>query len=257
MQHPSKIWLLGGALLAVLGVSAARADEALRKAQQALHDQGFYYGKVDGAPGDETTQAIRRYQIRNGLAVTGLLNDETIQSIAKTGSPAKRPDEDRRYANTPGPAPTPAPRRPAIPPPPPPTINGEDDEEDDAPRPARPDLRVAPEDRVGPRIARPSLTLMSLLEGTPYEFAPPPVQVDVVRRAQLRLSRSGFFGGEPNGQPDEGTADAIGEFQAAYSLRRTGRLTPETLEALHLAPTGRGPGGFRGQRPAYEGRVVR
>ena len=73
-------------LAAFASIGTARADEALRHIQQSLHDQGFYYGPIDGTPGDETTHAIRRYQIRNGLAVTGQLNDETTRSIDRTGS---------------------------------------------------------------------------------------------------------------------------------------------------------------------------
>ena len=77
--------LLLSAAAALLWVAvtpgAARADDSLKRIQQSLHDQGFYYGSVDGTPGDETTQAVRRYQIRNGLQVTGQLNDETRASI--------------------------------------------------------------------------------------------------------------------------------------------------------------------------------
>ena len=49
--------------------------------QQTLKRQGFYYGAVTGEKNTETTAAIRRYQIRNGLQVTGELNDETLRSV--------------------------------------------------------------------------------------------------------------------------------------------------------------------------------
>ncbi len=225
MRFPSKTLLFCGLLL-MAAASPLRADDALRKAQQALHDQGFYYGSIDGAPGDETTQAVRRYQIRNGLAVTGVLNDETLKSIAKTGAPSR---EDRRVANEP----TRPPLAPA------PVINGDDDQ------------RPAPDNRIAPRGVRPSESLMSLFAGTPYEFAPPPVQADVLRKAQFRLMRSGFYGGDADGLPGEATFAALSEFQSANGMRRTGRLTAETLAALRLEPS----------RPArtgvYEGRVVR
>ena len=57
------------------------ADDLTRAIQQRLKDQGFYYGEVDGQGGDETSAAIRRYQIRHGLKVTGQLNDETLHSL--------------------------------------------------------------------------------------------------------------------------------------------------------------------------------
>jgi peptidoglycan hydrolase-like protein with peptidoglycan-binding domain len=37
--------------------------------QQALKDQGFYYGDVNGEKTADTTAALRRYQIRNGLQI--------------------------------------------------------------------------------------------------------------------------------------------------------------------------------------------
>ncbi len=79
-----------GLLVCVGGAGKVCADEALRRVQQSLHDQGFYYGPIDGTPGDETTHAINRYQIRNGLAVTGQLNDETVRAINHTAAPAPR-----------------------------------------------------------------------------------------------------------------------------------------------------------------------
>jgi len=42
--------------------------------QQALKDQGFYYGEINGETNANLSAAIRRYQIRNGLQVNGELN---------------------------------------------------------------------------------------------------------------------------------------------------------------------------------------
>jgi peptidoglycan hydrolase-like protein with peptidoglycan-binding domain len=69
-------------LLALLAMTPlAHADDQTQKVQQALKDQGFYYGQVDGQPGPETDAAIKRYQIRQGLEVTGKLNAQTLQSL--------------------------------------------------------------------------------------------------------------------------------------------------------------------------------
>ena len=62
-------------------VSLLRADQAIRSLQQTLKDRGFYYGAVTGNKSGETTAAIRRYQIRNGLKVTGEINEETLRSV--------------------------------------------------------------------------------------------------------------------------------------------------------------------------------
>ena len=64
-----------------LGVANLRADDQMATVQQELKDQGFYYGQVDGQPGAETSAAIRRYQIRNGLQVSGTLTQETLDSL--------------------------------------------------------------------------------------------------------------------------------------------------------------------------------
>ena len=62
-------------------VSLVRADQAMRSLQQTLKDRGFYYGTVTGDKSAETNAAIRRYQIRNGLQVTGEINEETLRSV--------------------------------------------------------------------------------------------------------------------------------------------------------------------------------
>src|SRR6478672_5965072 len=58
-----------------------RADQVVESVQQALKDEGFYYGEVNGDMNANVTAAIRRYQIRNGLQVSGELNDETLRSL--------------------------------------------------------------------------------------------------------------------------------------------------------------------------------
>src|SRR6185312_6108591 len=65
------------------------ADQPIADVQQALKDQGFYYGEINGQKDADTTAAIRRYQIRNGLQITGDLNDETLRSVQanKSASP--------------------------------------------------------------------------------------------------------------------------------------------------------------------------
>ena len=67
-------------------VSLVHADERIRSLQQTLKNQGFYYGAVTGDKSAETTAAIRRYQIRNGLQVTGEINEETLRSVNSTSN---------------------------------------------------------------------------------------------------------------------------------------------------------------------------
>src|ERR1700742_3365479 len=69
-------------------VSPLRADDAIASAPQALKDQGFYYREVTGRNDPDTIAAIRRYQIRNGLKITGELNTETQRSLRITRNAA-------------------------------------------------------------------------------------------------------------------------------------------------------------------------
>src|SRR5260370_19349620 len=68
-----------------------RADQLVESVQQALKDDGFYYGEVNGDMNANLTAAIRRYQIRNGLQVSGELNDETLRSLGIKSSGSSRP----------------------------------------------------------------------------------------------------------------------------------------------------------------------
>src|SRR5438067_5274282 len=61
-----------------------QADQTIRSLQQTLKDKGFYYGTVTGEKSAETSAAIRRYQIRNGLKVTGDINEETSRSLSSS-----------------------------------------------------------------------------------------------------------------------------------------------------------------------------
>jgi hypothetical protein len=50
-------------------------------AQEQLARQGYYRGAIDGVFGPETRHAIRRYQIDNGLRVTGYLTSDTLELL--------------------------------------------------------------------------------------------------------------------------------------------------------------------------------
>src|SRR5207244_2079110 len=84
-------------LLAMCVAGFVRADQTTQSVQQTLKAQGAHYGNVSGDKSAETTAAIRRYQIRNGLQVTGEINPETLRSLnvnsnqAASSQPASKP----------------------------------------------------------------------------------------------------------------------------------------------------------------------
>jgi peptidoglycan hydrolase-like protein with peptidoglycan-binding domain len=308
MRFPSTNHLMTWAMAACLAAFAAPslfADEVLRHIQQSLRDQGFYYGSIDGTPGDETTQAIKRYQIRNGLPVTGQLDDQTRKSIehaeaavAKGSSSTSKGSanshtstsssaaDDRQYAeatppplagpaHVPPPAPDQEPVLRSAPHAAPETDSGDENDSPAAAAPARPDLRVQPGGVVqqqGPMppgavpigAVPPSPALTGMFERTPYEFAPPPVQADILRRAQAALLRDGFYDGDADGVPGPRTSEALSNLQEVSHIRATGRLDVQTLAILRLLPRSQpvprryyyGPGAMPGPGGVYEGRIV-
>ena len=72
-------------LAVAIGIAFTRsvsADENVREVQEKLRDGGFYSGIIDGAYSSELSAALTRYQIRNGLPITGQLDEETSKELS-------------------------------------------------------------------------------------------------------------------------------------------------------------------------------
>src|SRR5438067_12400784 len=74
------------ALIFTGSLMLARADQMTESVQQALKNQGFYYGEITGQLTSDLTAAVRRDQIRSGLQVNDQLNSETLQSLGINSS---------------------------------------------------------------------------------------------------------------------------------------------------------------------------
>ncbi|MDQ6622182.1 MAG: peptidoglycan-binding protein [Verrucomicrobiota bacterium] len=86
--------LLFSLALALLGMTAARADENVRALQNKLKAGGYFFGKVNGTFEAETAAALTRYQIRNGLPISGRLDSETAQALGvETSAAADAPPQ--------------------------------------------------------------------------------------------------------------------------------------------------------------------
>jgi len=234
MELQMKRKLLVTALLFLAAWSTAWADPAVESAQQKLKDGGFYYGEINGKKDADTTAAIRRYQIRNGLQITGELNTETQRALGLTSKPATTPTT--RPAQTPGPTPpgfleeTPAPTAT-----PAPRSAPREENEEEAPEPPR----------------QPRVESAGVLAETPYAGAPPQVQQDIVSRAQITLMRQGFYRDEIDGLYGPAMNFALRNYQARFGLRPSGRLDVETLAALSLLPEQQRTIGYRRYRPRF------
>ncbi|HXP35213.1 MAG TPA: peptidoglycan-binding domain-containing protein [Chthoniobacterales bacterium] len=225
--------------------AVARADQVVQNVQQALKDQGFYYGEVTGEKDADTTAAIRRYQIRNGLQISGDLNDETLKSLgvessgaraivkaSPTRAPAAPETSDLRAE----PRESSAPTNP---------LTGQPFPEPQQDRQllARPDYDAVP--------ARPAENFA----GTPFESAPPQVQRNVIISAQSILARRGLYRGAIDGAASPDLDFSLRAYQARARLPVTGRLDLDTLAALELLPGAHTPIYVPRRRPLREAPV--
>jgi len=190
--------------------SLIRADQTVQSVQQTLKDQGFYYGNVTGEKSSETTAAIRRYQIRNGLQVTGEINPETLQSLkSSSSSNVASPSEASSkpvvaQSNNARPAETPRVDQNPLPQP-----------------PSAPDRQ--PE-------------MNPTFPGAVYQSVPHRVNKRiVVAEVQRQLMSRGYYRSSIDGRYGRRTAFALGAFQLQSGLPPTGRLDMTTLDALGLS----------------------
>ena len=74
-------FVVAGSVAAKENTSAAGAEENVRAVQSKLADEGCYFGEIDGAYSSDFSAALSRYQIRNGLPITGQLDAETSKAL--------------------------------------------------------------------------------------------------------------------------------------------------------------------------------
>jgi len=61
--------------------SLCAADSRPQAVQQALKQRGFYFGEINGVVDDQTKGALKRFQIREGLTVTGEIDAGTVAAL--------------------------------------------------------------------------------------------------------------------------------------------------------------------------------
>jgi peptidoglycan hydrolase-like protein with peptidoglycan-binding domain len=242
-------------LILLASIGSVWADQAIQNVQQALKDQGFYYGEITGTKDADTTAAIRRYQIRNGLQITGDLNEETLKSLGVGSSGA------REIAKT---SPTPVPARPdtselrterresASPTNP---LTGQPFHEVQPDRSAEGQIRRGEQGPVRPDYDVVPAHPAENFAGTPYQAAPPQVQRNVIISAQNILAQRGLYRGVIDGRANTDLEFSLRAYQARVRLPVTGRLDLETLAALELLPGANAPVYLPRRRPLREAPV--
>jgi peptidoglycan hydrolase-like protein with peptidoglycan-binding domain len=190
-------------IVTLCAVSLVHADQAIRSLQQTLKEKGFYYGAVTGDKSAETTAAIRRYQIRNGLQVTGEINEETLRSV-----------NPNAVASAPQPASKPAAIQPTS---------------------VHPDARARlTQSSPPPSFRQPDRLLETnpLYSASFYQSPPLRVNRRMIAGAQYQLMSRGYYRGRVDGKYGSRTAFAIRAFQSSAGLTPSGRLDVETIKAL-------------------------
>jgi hypothetical protein len=170
--------------------SAADGPEAelLRRVEIQLKELGFYFGPLDGKETPVLAGAIRRYQIRQGLEVTGKLNAQTVEALGlgEKGTPELKPANEGVQGSEETKAGQPV-------------FGGERSVGEPTVR-----LRRGGEDGTGNAgpgskrtypVSDPREEYGRMLAGTPYARAPMEVQALVVHRAQEILSHRGLYRG--------------------------------------------------------------
>ena len=201
------------AIMFLCSISTVCGDELIASAQQILKDQGFYYGDVDGRNSPETTAAIRRYQIRYGLKINGELNTETRRSL---GVSAEQPSRSVVKKEVPTPL----------------------DDQPVSPDTTARERTISPPRPLPNRGYPPGMQPQTngVLDGTPYEGAPPDIQRQIIAHAQTMLARRGYYRSDIDGVYGPGTEFAVRAYQARVGLVVSGRFDVETLAALGMLP---------------------
>jgi len=70
---------------------SAHDGRDVRAAQQALQEKGFDPGPVDGMMGAKTTAAVKEFQQKNNLTVTGTLDADTRDRLMASSPPSASP----------------------------------------------------------------------------------------------------------------------------------------------------------------------
>ncbi|SRR6266480_3390395 len=196
--------------IALVFVSLMHADQTVQSVQQALKDQGFYYGNVTGDKSAETTSAIRRYQIRNGLQVTGEIDPETLQSlnVSSTSNSVASSQPSLKRAVT-------------------------------QPNSARSSGNPKAEQNSSPRSStEPNRQPDSnpAYSSAYYQPAPPRKSKRMaIAELQRQLMTRGYYGGRIDGSSGRRTALALRAFQFDSGLPPTGQLDTNTLQTLGLS----------------------
>jgi peptidoglycan hydrolase-like protein with peptidoglycan-binding domain len=225
-------WKLGAGILFAAFAQIAFADSSVQQAQETLKEQGFYYGQITGQKNADTTAAIRRFQIRNGLQVTGDLNEETLRALNSNSSATVQTA-------------TPPPRQNETRPQP------EEDNDSHSEGPVGPPTISLPPSKA-PYPPPPREPARDVFGDTPYATAPPQLQRQMLLGVETNLRRRGLYRGQVDGTFGPELEVALRAYQSRLGLFPSGRLDMDTLASLGLLPGQRAPHSPRWRYPSEQ-----
>jgi peptidoglycan hydrolase-like protein with peptidoglycan-binding domain len=193
------------AVVCIIGF--VHADETVRSVQQSLKDQGLYYGNITGDKSAETSAAIRRYQIRSGLKVTGEVDPETLGALnISSGSASSQSGSKSTVAQSNNVRPDQSPRI----------------DQNSSPQSFTESDRQPEPNRA--------------LPGAPNQPVSHPINKRMAyAEVQRQLISRGYYRGHIDGKYGRQTAFALRAFQSGAGLPPTGHLDMSTLNALGLS----------------------
>ena len=68
----------------IYGFGELQPGDVTAQVQEALAQQGYYHGPIDGVLGPETRDAILRFQADHGLATTAAIDEATLNTLGLT-----------------------------------------------------------------------------------------------------------------------------------------------------------------------------
>lgn len=86
--------------IALAAAASVFANENVRGVQEKLRDEGFYSGEIDGAYSSDLSAALTRYQIRNGLPITGQLDVDTSKALGAKPAVTNNPPAPEQNSET-------------------------------------------------------------------------------------------------------------------------------------------------------------
>ncbi|WP_085831792.1 spore cortex-lytic enzyme [Clostridium merdae] len=85
--------LRGSTSVETLSRVGSRGDE-VKKIQTKLKNWGYFSGSVDGIFGEETRQAVVKFQKKNNLPADGVAGTETLKAMGITSASSSSPSKD-------------------------------------------------------------------------------------------------------------------------------------------------------------------